>query len=258
MGARTKRPLLAAFGRSIALQIAVAIIGGCLAIVCTMALVLLVGAAAESNSDIAMAAAIAAAVCIPTALLGGAVLAVVLVISRRGRRFDALFEPLGLTGSMYGITGRQYRGIASGRQVHITFYRGPGLNIDVSSSLQTRFAIGTRTGLGQAASGLFQSRAVPLDDPDYGHLMASAHDEAWARSLLADPAAKAAILRLTRDVAATEIRSLTIQPGKMQVTIYRFLPRLLTAENAQMWLDDLLALAELAEKRPPPSGLPGA
>lgn len=254
MGARAKRPLLAVFGRNIVLQIAVAIIGGCLAIVCTIALVMLVGAAAESDSDIAMAAAIAAAVCIPTALLGGTGLAVFLVISRRGRRFDALFEPLGLTGSMYALTGRQYRGTVGGRQVHIKFYRGPGLNLDVSTSLKTQFGIGTRTGLGQAASGLSQSRAVPLDDPDYGHLMASAHDEAWARSLLADSAAKAAILRLTRDVAATEIRSLSIQPGKMQVTIYGFLLRLLTAENAQMWLDDLLALAELAEKLPPPSG----
>jgi hypothetical protein len=256
MARQTKRPLLAAFGRNIVLQIVIGIVGMCLVLVCTAALMVWIGFAANLDSDISVIVLVATVVCFSLALVGGSVGIVFLVISQRARRFDALFEPLGLTGSMFALTGRQYRGAVSGRQVHIKFYRGPALTYEVSTSVQTRFAIGTRTGLGQAASGILRSRTIQVDDPDYGHLASSGHDENWARNLLADSTAKAAILRLTRDEVATEIRNLIVQPGKVQLMIYRFRISMLTAENVRMWMDDLLAFADAAEELPAPSDAP--
>ena len=64
-----------------------------------------------------------------------------LVLSRRTRQLDALFTPIGLAGSPYSLFFRQYHGTVQGRQVAVYFYRGPSLEIDVETPLQTRLAV---------------------------------------------------------------------------------------------------------------------
>ena len=72
-------------------------------------------------------------------MLGGTWGAVGWSLYRRKRWLDSVFAPLGLTGSAYTISGRQYQGVVQGREVTVRFYRGPTLDLYVSTPLQTRF-----------------------------------------------------------------------------------------------------------------------
>jgi len=211
-----------------------------------------------SNTDpIAFALAVVC-MCIPFVVAGIMSLTMFLVFYQRARSFDKFFEPMGLTGSIFTFTGRQYRGVVNGRQVCIKLFRSLGLHFEVRTSLQTRFAIGSRTALAQAASGFLGRKLIPLNDPDLGHLAASASDANWAYTLLADPTAKEAILRLTHCEAPFEWRNLTIHPGEALLQLYRFRRSILTPETARAWMDDLLAFITVAEHLPAPGGVQGA
>jgi hypothetical protein len=211
-----------------------------------------------NSSDLGMYAVAIMCICAPLVILASVQVVVFLVVIQRGRRFDSYFTPLGFTASMFTFTGRQYRGTVNGRPVHIKLYRNLGLHFELRSSVGTRFAIGSRTALAKAASGFLGRSPIPLNDPAFGHLAASASDAGWAHALLADPTAREAILRLTHCEAPLEWRMLTIQPGQLLMQMYRFRLSLLTVENVRTWLDDLVAFTEAAEKLPLPSGTPSA
>jgi hypothetical protein len=171
---------------------------------------------------------------------------------RRAQRFDAAFTPYGLTGRGYMTVGRQYHGVYQGRELHVYFYRGPVLDIYLGTPLKTRLALGTRTMLGSAASGLVQQNQLTLSDPAYHHLLASAVDARWAQELLALPEAKDVILRLAAAPGYLEMDNLFLQPGAFLLRLYRIPESRITPENLQQWLRDLYTLARAAESLPPP------
>jgi hypothetical protein len=190
-------------------------------------------------------------------LVGGGLGVAGWVLHRRKRRLDTAFTPLGLVGKRYLLTGRQYHGTVEGRQVSARFYRGPMLELHLGTSLQTRFGVAEEGSTTLALAGLFGRQRLAMDDPDLSGLHIFALDEGWTHSLLADPEARTLIQRLMRAGESWAlVRQVVLGPGALRLRLYRS-KRLfkyeITPEEAQRWLDDLLALARIAEGLPAPT-----
>lgn len=174
------------------------------------------------------------------------------LIVNRARALDAAFTPLGLAGGAYLLNGRQYHGTRLGRQVDAYFYRGPALDLYVSASIKTRLGIGTKESIGMAIAGMMNRQPLDIGDPEFGRLAIYPLDEAWARTLLADPQAKAALLRLADDASLFGLRSVNIQPGSISLRMRSIDWKKITAESARQRTDDLITLARAAESLPAP------
>jgi hypothetical protein len=189
-------------------------------------------------------------------LFGGGFSALALTLYRRKRWLDAVFTPLGLSGSAYMISGRQYQGTVDGREVTARFYRGPTLELYVGTPLQTRLGIAEKTKVGLALAGVFQRQPLSLEDPDLEGLSVFALDEDWARSLLSDPKAKVLLLRLMQAGESwTLMQQVHLRPGTFLLRLYRnknLFRYSVAPEEAREWLDDMLALARIAEALPAP------
>jgi hypothetical protein len=190
-------------------------------------------------------------------LNGGVFGTLVWILRRRKRRLDAAFTPLGLEGERYMLTGRQYQGTVEDREVRVLFYRGPMLELHLRTPLQTRFGVAEVGSTTPTLARLFGREPLDLDDPVLSGLRVYALDESWARSLLDRPEATPLVQRL---LSAGEswalIRQVVLAPGAFRLRLYRS-KRLftyeITAEEARQWLDDLLALARVAEGLPVPT-----
>jgi hypothetical protein len=81
-------------------------------------------------------------------------------------------------------------------------------------------------------------------------------DEDWARSLLSDPKAKMLLLRLMQAGESwTLMQQVHLRPGTFLLRLYRnknLFRYSVAPEEAQDWLDDMLALARIAEALPAP------
>jgi hypothetical protein len=154
---------------------------------------------------------------------------------------------------MYFLNGRQYHGLVGGRQVDAYFYRGPTLDLYLGANVKTRLGVGAKSGAGRVVAGVLKRQPLAVADPDLQRLALFAHDDAWAGALLADPTARAALLRLTRDEGGYEIRQLSFQPEAVFLGLYHTDLRRITAESLRQWVDDLNALARAAEALPPPA-----
>ena len=189
-------------------------------------------------------------------LLGGGWGAVALAFYRRKQWLDSVFDPLGLSGRAYMFSGRQYEGVVDGRDVTTRFYRGPTLDLYVGTPLQTRLGIATKSRLGLVVAGVFNRQPLPLDDPDLDTLSVFALDENWAHSLLDHPEARRLLLRLMQagDNWAL-MQQVHLQPGAFYLRLYRnknLFRYNITPEEARQWLDDMMALARIAEDLPTP------
>jgi hypothetical protein len=176
-----------------------------------------------------------------------------------GRALDGVCASLGLTSESYWIFGRRYHGSVErershGRQqIDITFLpsRRPGasiLNIYVYARLGMRMAIGQRRPL-------LDCRDCPrldMDDPALAHLEFFARDEVAARTLLADPAIRAALSRLMvrqeLPGLGTAFQELYVQPDRIW---FRSHAQRVTEVQFRQWLDDLVALAQVGEMPSP-------
>lgn len=189
-------------------------------------------------------------------LFGGGFGALGLALYRRKRWLDVVFEPLGLSGNRYMISGREYKGTVDGREVTVRFYRGPSLDLYISTPLQTRMEVVERTQVGLGVAKLVQREPLAPDDPDLEAFSIFALDEAWGRALLAKPGARTALLRLWQAGESWALmRQVLLKPGAFHLRLYRnknLFKYGIEPEDAQEWLDDLLALARAAESLPAP------
>lgn len=176
---------------------------------------------------------------------------------RRERRLDAAFAPLGLRGSPYLLNSRQYHGTVEGRQVAVYFYsyRGPTLDLRVSTPLQTRLAATAAAAVSPPPAWDLRYPPLALHAPGLQGLSISAQDEDWARALLGSPAVQEALQRLVRGEGWALFRQVFLQPGTLHLRLHhnRNLFRYdVSPADAQQWLDDLLTLLRIAESLPMP------
>jgi hypothetical protein len=188
-------------------------------------------------------------------LFGGCAAYVGIVLYRRKTKLDAIFAPLGLEGGAYQTFFRQYHGTVQERQIDVWIRRGPVLEIEVSSSLQTRLGVTGRHADTRVLAGWLGHQPLSLDAPDLANLTVFALDEGWARSLLSNPHAVELLQRLTALESVFTRQQVILGPGTMRLMcsgnkrLFGFDPE---AEAVHQWLEDLLRLVHIAERLPEP------
>jgi hypothetical protein len=182
-------------------------------------------------------------------------LMVVLVITvlQRFRRLDAAFLPLGLRGQLHGASGRQYHGHMGKRRLDAYFFGRYSQNsLYLGTSLQTRAKFTRPDPLGRDVPRRADAPAGSPTEP----VLYSGSDEAWLRSLLADPRALASLQRLVAvpSGGAGPFATLYVllEPDAWQFVLAGLSLDYITADHVQAWLKDLQTVADIAETLPPP------
>ena len=174
---------------------------------------------------------------------------------RRAALLDAIFNPLGLNGRQSLLTMRTYQGTIQGREAHAYYRRGPVIEITLGTPLPTRLNVDEADGATTAVAGWLNRHPLTLDDPALDGLRVFALDEAWARSLLAQPQVPALLQRLITSESPFVLRQLQLSPGQFFLRLFRS-KRLLSADvdpaQVRQWVEDVAALAEIAESLPAP------
>ncbi len=178
---------------------------------------------------------------------------------KRNQRLDEAFVPLGLQPRNYLLTGRQYAGTYRGRTVNVYFHisggrylRTPVLEIFARGNFRTRLGIGSSNVLTRIGGALTRQQAITVNDPIYDGLLIYPLDESWARNLLSNPFVRTALGHLVSKENAG-VRALVYSPEAVSLTIRHFGLDLITPETAREWFQDLVTLAETAEKQLPPT-----
>ena len=189
-------------------------------------------------------------------LLGGPPTAIYIVTRRRGRWLDELFAPLGLSGSSYTMTGRQYHGRFRERQLDVYLYRGPGVRFHVSTDVATHLSAAAKEDVAQSLAKLFNGPPLIHNQPGLEKIMIFAHEAAWGQAFAADPAIAEVVYRLIYGENSFLFRQVHVRPGAIHLQLWRtdrMLSLEITAEQVTEWTELLLQLAELVERLPPPS-----
>jgi hypothetical protein len=167
---------------------------------------------------------------------------------------DSAFTPLGLTGHPYLISGRQYQGVVSGRQVNVYLQRRPMLSIHLETPLSTKLSIGQANQTGQAIARTF-GRQPMAATPGLEELVIYPQDETWATLLVTRPDVQALLRRLVLGESNFPFQQVHLQPGNILLRFYRskgLFNFQIPPEAVRQWFDDLLALATIAESLPAP------
>jgi hypothetical protein len=189
--------------------------------------------------------------------LGGGIGTLVLVLSRRTRQTDALFTPLGLVGSPYSLFFRQYHGVVQGRDVAVYYYRGPTLEIEVETPLQTRLGATGQHADTNALARLLNRQPLSLADPALSAFAVFGLDEAWSRELLAQTETPGLLQRLIHFEGSFTRRQVLLRPGWLRLHLFGSRNLLdftldVAPDQVHQWFDGLLALLRLAEGLPAP------
>ncbi len=177
------------------------------------------------------------------------------IISRRTHWLDEAMAPLGLEGSSYGISGRQYHGIFQGRQVDILFYRGPTFSMFVGTSLKTKISIAERNRLGLALAKAFKREPLTTTNSDLEDMVVYANEEAWGQALVAQSEATAVLRRLVFAESNFLLHQVHLYPESFLFKMYRskgLFNLKISPEQIQTWFNDMVKLAEIAEALPAP------
>ena len=175
------------------------------------------------------------------------------------RQLDRAFCAVGLTGSRYLISGRQYQGTVRGRKVNVYYYissgrtfRTPDLTIYIEGNFNTRLGIGSKNILTTAGGTLAGQTHLELNEPAYDELLIYPLDETWSRNLLVAPQARDAVTRMVgKDTPGT--RGVIFAPQSLKLQIRHFDLDIVTPDSVREWIDDMLALTEIGEGLLPPT-----
>jgi hypothetical protein len=186
-------------------------------------------------------------------VITGTVIWGVFTIRKRARELDDVFLPLGLEGRGYLTNGRQYHGTFRGYPLHAYFYRGPTLQIYLDVPLGTRVGIGRYGAISRLAANMVDKRALSVDDPEFDHLVVYPDDRQWATDLFADHQARDAILRLTNEDTAAELRTLSVTPNALLWQSRYISVRNINSDTVRAWINDLYELARITQGLRPPA-----
>jgi hypothetical protein len=183
--------------------------------------------------------------------LGGMILFIATTNHRRKKWLDSVFTPLGLTGNRYMVNWWQYRGSVGGREVTARFYKGPTLDLILSTSLQTRFGVATPNELGAALANGLNKPPLIISAPELQGMTVYALDEDWFNRLCESAEFTGSLVRLLHAGESWAlIQQVILTPGQLQLTLYRnknLFQYDFTVEEIKTWMDDLLKLLNIAE-----------
>ncbi len=184
----------------------------------------------------------------------GVLVFVVIDMKRNARWIDWALSSAGLRAEGYLIRGRQAHGVIEGREVKAysvpaSRYRPPTFELSAGCGARTRLAVGPPAA--GAIAGMFARPQIQLGDPAFAHLRVTTDDEAWARALLADQRARAAVLRLAAP-AANELRWIRLEPGAIHLRTTGLRAADLCPEIVRPAIDALVAVAAGADHAPAP------
>lgn len=188
--------------------------------------------------------------------LGGMALFISTTSHRRKKWLDSVFNPLGLSGRRYMINWWQYNGMYAGREITARFYKGPTLDLILSTSLQTRFGVATPNEIGEALASELNKPTVRVSAPELQGMNVFALDEAWFNRLCESTEFKGCLARLLQagDSWAL-IQQVILTPGQLQLTLYRnknLFKYDFSAAEVKIWVEDLSTLLGIAETSPAP------
>lgn len=189
-------------------------------------------------------------------LFGGGAVYIISVLRQRMQMMDAAFVPLGLVGQAYDTVFRQYHGTASGRQVGVWLYRGPVLDIEINTALQTRLSVtGPHTDT-RFLSNMFGRPPLTFDDPALSDLLTFALDADWVHAKFRERQITAILHRLTATDAQFTRQQVQLRPGTLKLMLSgnrQMFGFQVAPEQVQQWFNDLVALARLLERPPAPT-----
>ena len=190
-------------------------------------------------------------------LIGGGIGALVLVIFRRTQGLNQAVFPLGLHGDNYQLFYRQYHGGYKGREASIYFYRGPTIEIDILTSLNTRMGISREEASTLMLADLIDEEPIPIRDPQLNDLFVFALDKGWGQQLLTSPHVPSLLRQLIHTDDAFPSHQILLMPGLLRLRLFgsRNLLDLnfdTSSEQLGAWLEALVALVDIAESLPAP------
>jgi hypothetical protein len=183
-------------------------------------------------------------------VIGGSFGAVFYVFGRRAKQYDSIFAPLGLESKAYMLSGRRYQGTVHGRQMDVKVYRGPALDMGIDTPLQTKLSVANSDTVSLTLARAFGREALSLSDPAMSGMTVFAQDEAWTRSLLANPEVQDALRRLVLNDSSFLMRQVHLEPGKLRLFLYRsrgMFKFSVSADEVSQWADALFSVARIAE-----------
>lgn len=202
----------------------------------------------------------------------------------RSAYFDQTFLPLGLSGSPYLMTGRQYHGVVQGRGVHVylhstqrhrpmmaqdggasvTVYTGDRMEIMVDAPFKTRVSVSTKhyraamptdrilvpivakaLRSAMSAAGGEQASDIAIDDPFYQDFAVVGLDAEWTRRFLVLPMVKEAFGGLLGIRANVGFTAVNILPEAVRFNVVIPINRI-CPETIEAVLESLLAIADAA------------
>lgn len=189
-------------------------------------------------------------------LIGIPIVLVLMMNIKRARALDAIFTPLGLSGSTYMLTGRQYHGQVHGRELHVYIYRGPTIYFRLGTTLQTRVQIFARNSIPASVANIFGKPMMQINHPDLDDLAIYASDETWTSELFSIQEAVKAVRELVLLGAQWAVfHHVEIQPGEVILHLSKsksWFTETLTDPEVKMWLQNLEILARIGESQPAP------
>ncbi len=178
-----------------------------------------------------------------------------LVTRWRNAAFDRMFGALGLAGFPYAVQYRRYDGTYGGRRFQGFFSRGPRLALEADVAVWTRFGITAGSGDTKLLAALAGEKPIRFAVPAFDGLDVFGEEEAWVRRLLAEPGVPTLLARLLRYQGPFARRQLVLRPGALNVTFHlstAFMSWIPSTAQVKDWADALVALADIAERVPPP------
>ncbi|MBK9376683.1 MAG: hypothetical protein IPN03_23940 [Holophagales bacterium] len=173
----------------------------------------------------------------------------------RNATFDRLFGSLGLAAFPYAVQYRRYEGAYGGRRLQGFFSRGPRLALEADLAVWTRFGITAGSGDTKLLAALAGEKPIRFAVAAFDGLDVFGEEEAWVRRVLAEPGVPALLGRLLRFKGPFARRQLVLRPGALNVTFHlstAFMNWIPSQAQVKDWADALVAIAEVAERVPPP------
>ena len=136
------------------------------------------------------------------------------------------------------------------------FYKGPTLDLIVTTPLQTRFVVATPNELSSTLSNGLNKPSLRISSVELQGMTISALDEDWFTRMCDTTEFAGGLARLLQAGESWALlRQVILSPGQILLTLYRnkFLFKYdFTTEEVKAWLDDLMTLLTLAESEPAP------